>query len=760
MATTTADFKLSDFDLTASTLTPVTDDYGTTWTLVNPRRSSIFSYGSSLQKPPTSSETYSDDTALRGDAYVDIPQLDAIVVDAFFEAKPVDYGVVKLKWSAGVPLSSTYGATPTATEIIIRWDTLGEPQTVANGYSVITISADDPAASEMEHVNLPDGAWVYYSIFVKYSSTAYRHWYEKVGSVHVQTPYRYGSTDMLWGRIPRHYRIQDDLQYSSPSALTELTDKGPLYRLLNVFGWDIDRIRTLAHHQMVTRDPMLATTEALDTLAAEMGLSMSSVDLGTERLRNYLNDVGYLRQSKGTIDGIRETITAITGSDVIIEPTVSNRLSELQAIFSAGVTVTTSASVAPADSGWVFYSPSSNVSASVDAPNGVMVSTTSPTGYDLVVAKTKISKVNQASWYNLFYDSFGKTAASVSAVAFTASPTSAASVTVDQDTGYVVDLPPEAVQSFSVTDDDWYQIPVALGLSGNGTFTEEDMYLYIFFVLGPSGTITLNNVRVQSDDRYPYQIKVFSQRLNLCRDPQFFYGTGSNYYWEYTTSGGTVNQSNALKRMQFESTGASTTSASVTLNTNLHTGPADTHIPVQVGIPYYFTITDTYEHVHSVSLISATYGTIATATETFAERLVSNKPRKTWRLFREYEAPWLPKNLNDCYLEVLMIIPGGETCIITQPLLEPVNPLGEYFDGDNVNGGWLSGPTASSGVADYRWGDAGQHASFSYYTSDYRRTVVATHRLLDTIVPVTQTDDPATLVVFDRVYGYEGEDRP
>lgn len=757
MPTTTADFNLEDFDLTATTLSTVTDAYSNVWSLVNPYQTTVSTYGSILQKTPQSSEEYTDDTALRGDAYVVIPQLDVLVTDAFFEAKPIDYEVVKLKWSIGVGLQSTYGATPVPTEVVIRWDTIGEPQTVANGKLVTKVTADN-AISEMDHTGVPSGTWIYYSIFVKYSTTAYRHWYEKVASVHVQTPTRYQSSDLLWQRIPRHYRIQDGSDSFNIPPSSELFARGPLYRLLSTFGWDIDRLRTLAHHQMVTRDPMLATTEALDAMATEVGLPMSSVDLGTERLRNFLGDVGYFRQAKGTLDGVRETITAITGCDVAIKSLSSTLLTEFQETFGGTITNTTNDATMPTGDEWVFYSSaaSAGITAAASVPYGVTITKSAASNYDWVAAKVKLSNVNQSSWYNMLFDVTDKTSASVLAVGFSPTALSSGSVQVDQSNGTASSLPSNSIEALSVSTDDWYQFPVGLGLSGNGTFTEDDMYLYIFFVLGPSGSVTFNNVKVIPDDRYPYEIDVYSQRINMCRDPQFEYGT--SVFWNYTTISGTVNTpSHASGRLNIQAS----TNASISLFTNTNALLADTTIPVELGIPYYFSITDQYDHIVSVSLKSETYGTLSTATETFSELIYSgNYKRKTWKLLRNYEAPWLPKKINDCYLEIYIEIPAGEVCTVFQPILEPINAGYEYFDGDSINGGWLAGESASSGVADYRWGDAGQHASFSYYTSDYRRTVLATYRLMDTILPVTQTDSPASLVLFDRVYGYEGSGRP
>lgn len=766
-----ADFKLSDFDLTsASVPAAVLDPYGQNWTLVNPYKviTEVDAYGSILQKEPQVSEEYYDDTALRADSYVVIPQTNAISEEYFFEARPVDYQIIKLQWSSGVTLYSQYYEEPVPTELIIKWDTLGEPQTVANGYPAARVTADNFFFEKEHEEPFPSGAWVYYSIFVKYSSTAYRHWYEKVGSVHVQVPHRYESTDMLWQRIPRHYRLQDDNQYLSPLEVPdELLDKGPLYRLLNTFGWDIDRIRSLVHHQMVTRDPMLATTEALDALAEEVGLSMSSVDLGTERLRNYLNDIGYLRKAKGTLDGVRETITAITGSDVEIIPTVSNVLPSGQSVFNTTVTTTTSASVAPTAGNWVLHCPEF-LSASVPPAGSVLISKSAST-YDLLVAKTRVANVNQGSWYRMYYDVISRTNASVVGVEFIPITQTSGSVVVEPATGRttVVSYPIGNIRNiYSVTGSE-YEAPVELGLSGDGTFTTKDMYINMYIVLGPSSNIRLNNFKVLSDDRFPYEIRVYSQRINMCRDPKFRFGANTNQYWDYSITTGSASVGYPGDHIIFKEDGVTPTNASVTLVTTLSNNYEDTHIPVRLGIPYYFAVSDYNKNITSVELVSATYGTISEATSPFSDYDFTNPnnanntaSRRVWELLRPYEAPWLPRNVTDCYLRITIGLPAGTSCDLYQPMLQPLNSGLDYFDGDEVNGGWLAGDTASAGVADYRWGDNGQHNSFSYYTSDYRRTVVTTLRLLDTILPVTQTGDPISYVKFDSIYGYDATGMP
>lgn len=714
------------------------------------KKPGLLSLGSFLQKEPGEP----DDSPLRGDGYVSVPAT-VSPRSSQFEAKPYDYGIIKLKWGIGEPLYSTFGADPVPTQIMIRYDTKGEPQTVSEG-SLVTTITPDRSVDTFFHGGLPDGTWVYYSLFVKYESTQTRAWYERVTSVHALLPYRYGSTEMLWDRIPRHYRITDGADSGPIPLSSPLYGMGPLYRLLDIVGWDMDRLRTLIHHQTVTKDPELATTEALDALAVELGIDLTTKDLGTQRLRSIISDIGYFRQKKGTVEGVRELLTAISGSDVEVRPVVSNLLTSTQSTFDGTITNTTNHSLLPTGNTWVVVSTNAVATADTD---GVLITKSSGSDYELVVAKTAITNVNQGSMYSLLYDVTNRTGASVAGVAFTTTNQTAASVTMNPTTGGTSWGVPGFKTVFNYGTSDWFQAPLNLGMPGDGTYTTTTMYLHIFMKFGPAtSSLKLNNVSVKSQDAYPYEIDLFTQRVNLCRDPKFFYGAGAAAYWSGSALGGasvTVYSSSPYL------SASSGTGASVMFSTNSSAGAVPTPIPVRLGIPYYFSITDRSDSFTKVELKSLTYGTLATSTDTFSEvQYIDGSIRKTWRLIRNYEDPWLPLNIDDCYLEMTGYINGSTVASVTQPILESLHAGNDYFDGDNINGGWLSGDTPSSGVSDYRWGDAGQHISFSYYTSDYRRVVQVLYRLLDAVLPVTESGNPVDIINLDRIYGYSGLDRP
>lgn len=703
---------------------------------------------SALQRPPDN-ET-ADDTALRGDDYgrieepprIPAPNYSTSVsysAESFLSVDVIDYGAVELSWSIGASLSSTLTATPQATEILIRFSTAGEPRTAQDGAEVTRIT---PGIERYKfvHEGLPPGRWVYYSLFVKYESNDDTAFYERVATLKTITPINFGSTDLLWNSIPEHYRINDGTDSSSVSVSSPLYNRGPLYRLLSAFGWDLDRMRTLVRYQMLAKDPDLANDEVLDALTYELGIPISSRYLGTDRLRNIVRDIGYLREFKGTLEGTREWLTAITGSDVVIKTVNGNAIPT-----ASSITTTTNPTNVPNNATEWVVEGSGFTAASV--AGGVRISRASGTGDIIVCAKRLVSNVSQAAQYRVYVDMTARTNSDFLGVLL--SPTITAASTVAVTAGSISSAPSGLYLYQTFDTDDWYGAPINLGFVGNGTFTTAPMYLHLFVRLGDAASeITLSNLGLFADNRYPYEIDIYSQRLNLIRDPQFNYGPNSAY-WSMTGNGTVVAYGSG------RSIGASlSTNSSVTFMTGAST------TPIQVGTPYYFSVIDRYDNLQECSLYSAEFGLLAKATTPSSSFPFSNGgARKSWELLRPYDIPWLPVNLSDCYLVLTGIASTGESVEISEPLLEPLRINGEYFDGDGIRGGWLS-TTEEVGVSDYRWGDGGQHVSFSYYTAEYQRTVDTVTNLMDTLIPVTQSNDPSATLNFDRVYGYTGSDRP
>ena len=256
------------------------------------------------------------DSALRSDGLQVAPQT---FDESFFEAVSVCYGEVDLTWAVNI---ATATSTPTVTGVVLVYSPNGEPQTIASG----DILVESTNTYEYTHTGLTEGRWAYYSLFVHYESTLGDDYYERVASLSVLVVKNYGSTLMLWNRIPEYYRIQDVLQGDfdfSPCVGSTSTGVavGPLFKYLSVMGFDIDRMRTMLDYQMVSSDPALANTEHLDALSNQLGATLQSTDLGGARLRNLLDAIGFFRRSKGTVDGVTFFARAVAGSDIKINQT-------------------------------------------------------------------------------------------------------------------------------------------------------------------------------------------------------------------------------------------------------------------------------------------------------------------------------------------------------------------------------------------------------------------------------------------------------
>ena len=97
----------------------------------------------------------------------------------------------------------------------------------------------------------------------------------------------------------------------------------PLYNFLELFGWELDRTRTLIETLPLSIDPELAVTPALSEIAKQMGLETNIEIVGTTKVRNLLNNIGYIRRRKGTIESISYYLSALTGCVITYEPTGS-----------------------------------------------------------------------------------------------------------------------------------------------------------------------------------------------------------------------------------------------------------------------------------------------------------------------------------------------------------------------------------------------------------------------------------------------------
>lgn len=273
---------------------------------------------------PAGSGTSATDSGLRSENF--IVAVPASYLESTFTANVYQRDRVELSWQLEQELVSTLSATYEPTKIVIRASNDGEPITVTDGIEVVEVTAasyfeqyTDTKSSARTHI--ADGKWVYYSMFVLYEESAGASYYERVAVLSVQIPYDFGSTTELWAHVPTYYRELDTYYVENTPGYAY--SNGPLYRFIDLFGWEIDKIRTTVYDTMRINDPQVIHSSAIDALGNQVGAEIVKDTLGTSKLRALLNNIGYLRRTKGTLDSISAYISALSGCGVSVDTTVS-----------------------------------------------------------------------------------------------------------------------------------------------------------------------------------------------------------------------------------------------------------------------------------------------------------------------------------------------------------------------------------------------------------------------------------------------------
>lgn len=267
------------------------------------------------------------DSALRSTGIITVTQTSDL---SFFFASAIEYNAVVLDWTLTeefVDVATIAVGDSGLIGVAVVYSDVGYPETVADGKTIvqgavstylhqaqITINTDAGVTYRSE----PEpGRWAYYTIFGYYNTDGVdgSFFYERLASLEVIVPYDYGSRSDMWNRIPLYYRLADtDTAYLDPSSL----NRGQLERYIDVFGFEVDRMKTIIDSSMVQYDPILADANAIAELSSMLGLEVSSEDVGIGRVRALLHDIGSIRKQKGTLDATKAYITAVSGGNVSV----------------------------------------------------------------------------------------------------------------------------------------------------------------------------------------------------------------------------------------------------------------------------------------------------------------------------------------------------------------------------------------------------------------------------------------------------------
>ena len=566
--------------------------------------------------------------------------------------------LVDLEWTLETALVSEPSET-SPIEIHIVINQFGEPLTVQDGTTVFTCNSTN-FVNSYRHSSIlyKPGTWLYYGFFIHYSDGT-SDWFERAADVRIQLPRYYESVDNLWQRIPEYYRGLDYDQGNSH-----------LYKFLQLFGWELDRARTLIDSLISINDPLTSPTPALDAVAKQLGVPITSLDVGTARLRNVLSNIFNLRQRKGTVNGITSFISALSGcrsrydADTDTFYVYSQRVNLLSdpkfrqqdLSFYVGTPSTldrTPFTLRKSDGGTALRNPNNND----DALRGT---TTNPLSLGELAAYATTTSANAAAsvgWGVYTYGAnFGASASvpNIESIIYDGQNISSASVSVvmANGDGIKIEIPNDVTGS---------QVVVVYGRK---PFTyRNDVTYYSSFNCNLSGASFVN--------------------------------------FRFITN------SNVINYLEIEP-------------------------PDSVGNYLYYDSWNTESAANQEIFLygnGAYYNASAPGLATLG-RFSLQHPQTTD-----------VDNVEQVVVPALVFFADpGDTIIVSKWLVEP-NAVGEYFDGDNIFGGFIQQANQPSvvGIADYRWGPNGgsNNQDFSYYTLDYARAVDTVTRVVsDHLIPV------------------------
>jgi hypothetical protein len=236
-----------------------------------------------------------------------------------FEASAIEHNAVLLSWElsdAFTALEDIGTGESGLLSVLVVYSKTGYPQTVLDGKVIFEGATSNYLHQESYNittdvgtitVNEPEsGQWAFYTLFGYFNNDGVNgdYFYERLSSLQELVPYDWNSKQELWKKIPFYYRDADSL------------NNNQLERFLDMFGFEIDRTRTLINNLMVQYDPQLSSADVVDQLAKTIGLELSVTDIGVSKVRALLNDIGILRRTKGTLSTTEDYLTAVSGSNV------------------------------------------------------------------------------------------------------------------------------------------------------------------------------------------------------------------------------------------------------------------------------------------------------------------------------------------------------------------------------------------------------------------------------------------------------------
>lgn len=315
---------------------------------------------------------------------------------SYFEATAIEHTATKLSWSlTTIPSlqdSILLGQSGLIGIKVVRSST-GFPEAATDGVTVYEETNIDPtirniAIQTITDTNVPTG-WVYYSLFGRYwdnNGGTGSYWYEKLASVETIIPTDYGSSTALWNRLPQYYRDNDSY--------------GHLKKFIDIFGFEIDRTRSLIQSVMLGHDPNMAEAEGIDQLARLVGLEVGVNDVGVSRVRALLHDIGFLRRRKGTVSAIVGYLKALSGANATFAYEGSTWVAKVYA--QRANLITDPRFVTSAGATWAVIQQSAGAATVTQTTNGITIATGATPTKIAIISKTGVPTGESTTYYMSF----------------------------------------------------------------------------------------------------------------------------------------------------------------------------------------------------------------------------------------------------------------------------------------------------------------------------------------------------------------------
>lgn len=151
---------------------------------------------------------------------------------------------------------------------------------------------------------LTTGRYYYYALFTLTGTE-----WTRVGDSLFLVSKDWGYTGKLYNALPEALKSSN---YTNVADTNQDVEESFLYKFLSVFGFQLDALRTDAESLKFILDATLANQVMLPALAAQVGVPYEP-EIGTRALRGLIANAIHLWGLKGTVPGVRELASVLTG---------------------------------------------------------------------------------------------------------------------------------------------------------------------------------------------------------------------------------------------------------------------------------------------------------------------------------------------------------------------------------------------------------------------------------------------------------------